>query len=42
MGNPEKVMLFLLPLITLKLFLVGVVVMWLGQNWTLVAGLLNH
>jgi hypothetical protein len=31
--NPEKIMLFLLPLITLKLFLVAILVIWVIKNW---------
>lgn len=34
MDNPEKIMLFLLPLITLALFLLAVLTLWAVQNWT--------
>lgn len=37
MDNPEKIMLFLLPLITLALFLLAVVTLWAVQNWTWIA-----
>ncbi len=32
MDNPEKVMLFLLPLITLSLFVAAIVIYWAMQN----------
>ena len=32
--NPEKVMIFLFPLITLVLFIVGAILWWLMQNLT--------
>jgi hypothetical protein len=33
MDNQEKIMLFLLPLITVSLFVAAILIFWLANNW---------
>lgn len=40
-SNPEKIMLFLLPLITLALFMAAIVIFGVMENWKYFANLLG-